>query len=103
LRRARSCKQTFNALTGTPLAYLKKSDKLAAAGQAMVDRLSSRKAAKRVGINLSTAFDWRHRLLKAPAGAKPKALDGEVEADETYFLGSKGLTQAGASRGKRGG
>ncbi|MBU2582660.1 MAG: hypothetical protein KJ622_13175 [Alphaproteobacteria bacterium] len=78
--RCRSCKKTFNALTGTPLASLKKRHKLAAYGQAMVDGLSLRKAAKRVGINLTTAFDWRHRLLKQPAKGKPTRLEGVVEA-----------------------
>lgn len=87
--RCRSCKSTFNAQTGTPLAYLKMRDKLAAYAQTMVEGLSLRKAAKRCGINLTTAFDWRHRLLKTPATTKPKALKGVVEADETYFLESK--------------
>jgi transposase-like protein len=87
--RCRSCKTTFNALTKTPLASLKKRDKLAAYGQAMVDGLSLRKAARRVGINLTTSFDWRHRLLKLPANDKPKKLGGVVETDETYFLESE--------------
>ena len=54
-----ACKVTFNALTGTPLANLKLRRKLAAYGQAMLEGLSLRKAAKCCGINLSTAFDWR--------------------------------------------
>jgi transposase-like protein len=102
--RCRSCKTSFNALTGTPLAFLKKRDKLAAYGQAMVDGLSLRKAARRVGINLGTAFDWRHRLLKMPAKAKPKKLEGVVEADETYFLESeKGSRKLKRKARKRGG
>ena len=102
--RCRSCKTGFNALTGTPLAFLKKRDKLAAYGQAMVDGLSLRKAAKRVGINLGTAFDWRHRLLKMPAKSKPKKLEGVVEADETYFLESeKGSRKLKRKARKRGG
>jgi transposase-like protein len=102
--RCRSCEATFNALTSTPLAGLKKRDKLAAYGQAMVDGLSLRKAAKRVGIDLTTAFDWRHRLLKLPAKAKPRKLEGVVEADETYFLESgKGSRKLGRKARKRGG
>jgi transposase-like protein len=102
--RCRSCKASFNALTGTPLAFLKKRDKLAAYGQAMVDGLSLRKAARRVGINLGTAFDWRHRLLKMPAKSKPKKLEGVVEADETYFLDSeKGSRKLKRKARKRGG
>jgi len=102
--RCRSCKKSFNALTKTPLAFLKKRDKLAAYGQAMVDGLSLRKAAKRVGIDLTTSFDWRHRLLKLPAKAKPARLQGVVEADETYFLESKkGKRKLGRKARKRGG
>ncbi|PPD26287.1 MAG: IS1595 family transposase, partial [Hyphomicrobium sp.] len=102
--RCRACKKSFNALTKTPLAFLKKRDKLAAYGQAMVDGLSLRKAAKRVGIDLTTAFDWRHRLLKMPAKTKPAKLQGVVEADETYFLESKkGRRKLDRKARKRGG
>lgn len=102
--RCRTCRKSFNALTGTPLAYLKLRDKLAAYGQTMVEGLSLRKAAKRVGINLTTAFNWRHRLLKTPAATKPKALKGVVEADETYFLQSKkGKRKLDRKARKRGG
>jgi transposase-like protein len=102
--RCRSCMTTFNALTGTPLAWLKKRNKLAAYGQAMVDGLSLRKAAKRCGIDLTTAFRWRHLLLETPAATKPKALNGVVEADETYFLESKkGSRKLGRKARKRGG
>lgn len=70
----------------------------------MVDGLSLRKAAKRVGIDLTTAFDWRHRLLKMPAKAKPAKLQGVVEADETYFLESKkGKRKLDRKARKRGG
>jgi len=102
--RCRSCKTSFNALTRTPLANLKKRDKLAAYGQAMADGLSLRKAARRVGIDLTTAFDWRHRLLKLPTRDKPKKLEGVVEADETYFLESeKGSRKLKRKPRKRGG
>jgi len=102
--RCRACKTSFNALTGTPLAFLKKREKLAAYGQAMVEGLSLRKAATRVGIDLTTAFDWRHRLLKMPAKARPAKLQGVVEADETYFLESKkGKRKLGRKARKRGG
>ncbi len=102
--RCRSCKTTFNAVTGTPLAWLKKRNKLAAYGQAMVDGLSLRKAATRCGIDLTTAFRWRHLLLEIPAATTPKALTGVVEADETYFLESKkGSRKLGRKPRKRGG
>ena len=86
--RCKSCKATFNALTGTPLAQLHKKELWIGHGQALVDGISLRKVAARLDIDLTTAFRWRHRFLKAPKALKPKVLSGTVEADETYFLKS---------------
>ena len=43
--RCRSCRKTFNALTGTPLAHLRRRDAWLTYGQALIDGLSVRKAA----------------------------------------------------------
>ena len=58
-----ACERTFNALTGTPLAHLQKREKWLEYARAIVDGLSLRKAAKRVGVHLETSFRWRHRFL----------------------------------------
>jgi transposase-like protein len=103
--RCKSCKTTFNALTGTPLAQLHKRELWIGHAQALVDGISLRKVASRLDVHLTTAFRWRHRFLKAPKGLKPKVLAGTVEADETYFLHS-GLAQAktpGAQAWRQGG
>ena len=84
-----ACKATFNALTGTSLAHLHKRELWGAHAQALVDGISLRKVADRLGVHLETAFNWRHRFLKAPKSVKPSELEGTVEADETYFLHSK--------------
>ena len=84
--RCTACKATFNALTGTSLAHLHKRELWGAHAQALVDGISLRKVADRLGVHLETAFNWRHRFLKAPKSVKPKELEGTVEADETYFL-----------------
>jgi transposase-like protein len=101
--RCRVCAVTFNAATGTPLAWLKKRNLLTAYGQTMVDGLSLRKSAAACRIHLTTAFDWRHRLLKMPALSRPDALEGVVEADETYVLesqkGSRHLCRPARRRG----
>jgi transposase-like protein len=102
--RCNACKATFNALTGTPLAQLHKRELWIGHAQALVDGISLRKVAARLNIDLTTAFRWRHRFLKAPKALKPKVLDGTVEADETYFLHSeKGSRKLKRPARKRGG
>jgi transposase-like protein len=101
----KACERTFNALTGTPLAHLQKREKWLEYARAIVDGLSLRKAAKRVGVHLDTSFRWRHRFLATSKGAKAAAVTGIVEADETFILksakGSKRLV--GRAPRKRGG
>jgi transposase-like protein len=101
--RCKACKLTFNSLTGTPLAQLHKRELWADHAQALVDGVSLRKVATRIGVHLETAFRWRHRFLKAPKAVKPKLLNGTVEADETYFLksekGSRKLQRLARKRG----
>jgi hypothetical protein len=73
-------------LTGTPLEGLRKRELWLEHGRALVDGVSLRKVAARCGVALSTSFRWRHRHLKAATAVQPLALQGIVEADETYFL-----------------
>lgn len=84
--RCKYCRRTFNALTGTPLAGLRKREQWLEHGRALVDGVSLRQVAERCDVALSTAFRWRHRHLAAPKAVQPVALAGIVEADETYFL-----------------
>src|SRR5215207_8666988 len=74
--RCNGCRRSFNGLTGTPLARLRKKDRWAAQTAAMVAGESLAKAAKRCGVAASTAFRWRHRFLQAPALDKPTKLTG---------------------------
>jgi transposase-like protein len=82
------CRRSFNALTGTSLAGLRKKDRWANHAQAMISGETLAKSAKRCGMAFSTAFRWRHRFLAAPAVDKPTELSGIVEADETFILES---------------
>jgi transposase-like protein len=86
--RCKACSRTFNALTKTPLAKLRMKDKWATQTNAMIDGVSTAKAAQRCGVHYTTAFRWRHRFLAALAGDKPKTLNGIVEGDETFILES---------------
>ena len=86
--RCKACLRTFNALTKTPLANLRMKDKWAAQAEAMIDGVSTAKAARRCGVHYTTAFRWRHRFLASLAGDKPRTLAGIVEGDETFILES---------------
>ena len=103
--RCKACRRTFNALTKTPLAGLRMKDKWATQAAAMIDGVSTAKAAKRCGVHYTTAFRWRHRFLDALASDKPRTLTGIVEGDETFILESfKGRRSAMPRKArKRGG
>jgi len=81
--RCRDCGRTFNALTGTPLARLRRRESWLGFGIALQEGQSTSRSAATCGVARSTAFRWRHRFL---AAARPEAtLSGIVEADETFF------------------
>jgi transposase-like protein len=86
--RCKSCGRTFNGLTKTPMAHLRKKEKWPAHARAMIEGKSLAKTAQLCGVHPTTAFRWRHRFLRAPAANKPRTLRGIVEADETFILES---------------
>jgi len=86
--RCKDCARTFNALTKTPMARLRKKEQWLGHARAMIEATSVAKAARLCNIHYTTAFRWRHRFLGAPALDKPKKLSGIVEADETFILES---------------
>jgi transposase-like protein len=99
LRRYRCtvCRKTFDALTGTSPARLRKEACWLRYGEALAAGMSLARAAARCGVHLTTSFRWRHRFLRAPAAAR-EALGGVVEADETFFRRSR----KGSRRRRRG-
>jgi transposase-like protein len=102
--RCKDCKISFNCLTGTPLAQLHKRELWAGHAQALVDGISLRKGAARLGVHVSTTFRWRHRFLQAPKAVKAQKVQGTVEADETFFRRSfKGARKLLRKPHKRGG
>ena len=86
--RCKGCGRTFNALTKTAMAGLRKKEQWLDHAQAMIEATSVAKAAERCGVHPTTAFRWRHRFLGSLALDKPKTLTGLVEADETFILES---------------
>src|SRR5689334_20923250 len=82
--RCQACRKTFNALTGTSLARLRKKECWLRYGEALAAGMTLAKAAAHCGVHLTTSFRWRHRFLEAPVATR-EALAGVVEADETFF------------------
>lgn len=87
--RCLACRCSFNALTGTPLARLRKRAAWLPYLQCVLDSRTVRAAAELVGVHRTTSFRWRHRFVPGAASKRPERLDGTVEADETYILESQ--------------
>jgi transposase-like protein len=99
--RCQGCGRTFNGLTGTPLARLRKKEKWPEQAQSMIDGVSIAKAAERCDVDYKTAFRWRHRFLDALSLDKPTSLSGIVEGDETFILESFKGRRSGLPREPR--
>lgn len=102
--RCKGCLKTFNSMTGTPLARLRKKEDWFAFLNTLIESKSVRKAAAIVGVNRNTTFHWRHCFLRFISEDKADNLAGITEADETFFLYSeKGTKQLERPPRKRGG
>jgi transposase-like protein len=64
--RCKSCRRTFNALTKTPMAHLRKKEKWLDHARAMIEGKSLAKTAELCGVHPTTAFRWRHRFVRPP-------------------------------------
>ncbi len=83
------CRKTFNSLTNTPLARLRKKELWIQYVDSMLKSTVLRTVSSDLGISLSTAFKWRHCFSAAFIKNSPTHLEGIVEMDETHFLESK--------------
>jgi len=102
--RCRVCRHTCNALTGTPLARLRKKDCWLDYAQALIAGSTVREAARYCCVSKNTSFRWRHRFLRDCADHSDARESGIVEADETFFLESfKGQRELPRPPRKRGG
>jgi transposase-like protein len=97
------CRRSYNALTGTPLARLRKKGAWLAYLECVLASRTVRDAAAVTGVHRTTSFRWRHRFVPGAARDRAKLLSTIVEADETYRLesqkGSRTLTRAPRRRG----
>jgi transposase-like protein len=102
--RCLGCRRSYNALTGTPLARLRKRGHWLTYLQCVLDSFTVRKAAAITGVHRTTSFRWRHRFVPGVARDRPARLSTIVEADETYLLESqKGSRDMKRPARKRGG
>jgi len=101
--RCLGCRRSYNALTGTPLARLRKKEHWLAYLQCVLDSRTVRQAATLAGVHRTTSFRWRHRFVPGAARDRPRQLSTIVEADETYRLesqkGSRRLDRPARQRG----
>jgi transposase-like protein len=101
--RCLGCGRSFNALTGTPLARLRKKERWLPYLQCVLESRTVRDAARIVGVHRTTSFRWRHRFVPGAMRDRPATLSAVVEADETYRLesqkGSRNLTRRPRKRG----
>ena len=97
------CRRSHNALTGTPLARLRKKECWLSYLQCVIESRTVRDAAQVVRVHRTTSFRWRHRFVPGAMRDRPKMLSAIVEADETYRLesqkGSRSLTRRPRMRG----
>jgi transposase-like protein len=103
--KCKSCKKTFNDLTGTSVSHIHKKDEWKSYLSCLAQNLSLREAAKEVGVSLKTSFLWRHKIIGAFKDMGCTKLEGIIEGDETFFLYSEkgNKTIEGRKSRKRGG
>lgn len=97
------CRKTYNSLTNTSLARLRKRELWLQYLDLMLQSCVLRQVEKEIPISLTTAFRWRHRFSAWLELDAPTHLEGIVEMDETYFKksnkGSKTLLREAHKRG----
>lgn len=102
-RRCLDCRRTFNALTGTHLARLRKKERWLSFAETLNGSQSVRKAAKVCKVNKNTTLRWRHRFLKSQNQSSDQSLTGIAEIDEIFLLesfkGQRTLPRAARKRG----
>lgn len=85
-----ACFKTFNDLTRTPLAGIHDADKMRQFAAKMADGGESlRKSCENFDIDMETAYNWRHKVLRGYSVDPSRTLKGIAEADETFFLYSE--------------
>jgi len=87
--KCKSCKKTFNDLTGTSISGIHKKQKWQAYMGCISEGLTLREAAKKAHISFRTSFVWRHKVLSSLQEIGCTKMEGIIESDETFFLFSE--------------
>lgn len=100
--KCKQCNKTFNDFTGTAVSGIKKVEKFQQYIELTLESISIRKAAKKLGINTRTIFDWRHKLLSSLATMNGEVFSGIVEFDDKQLnINEKGSKKLERSSYKR--
>jgi len=100
--KCKKCSKTFNDFTGTAISGIKKVEKFQEFLELTVESITIRKASKKLGVNMKTIFDWRHKLLTAVSTMNGTAFTGIVECDDKQFnINEKGKRNLGRDAYKR--
>ena len=70
--KCKSCAKTFNSLTKTPLARLRRKGHWLQYSKCLKQGLTVREAAKECDVHRNTSFRWRHRFLMNSQKIKAK-------------------------------
>ncbi len=87
LYKCKDCNKKFNELTNTPFHHTRLNYKqIETAYECLVDKLTIRKSAKKIGVSTRTAFTLRFKLITCLKETKEKdKLTGNIELDEYYL------------------
>ncbi len=93
--KCKACCRVFTSKTGTSLHRLQKPEKFELYKSLMLESYYPiKQIARKVGISIQTAFDWRHKILSGTV-KDDRAFEGITEIDDIWFLysqkGRKGL------------
>ena len=101
--KCKKCHKTFNSLTDSPLARLRRKGHWMDYAHCIKEGLTIRQAAKACDIHPNTAFRWRHRFLTNTKEIKAPLLEGIVETNHMYLRksekGSRKLKRPARQRG----
>jgi transposase-like protein len=81
--RCLACRRSYNALTGTLLAHLRRRECWLPYLRCLLESRTIRDAARVTGVHRTTSFRWRHRFIRGTLRERPRSLGAVVEADET--------------------
>lgn len=101
--KCKSCSKTFNDFTGTAVDGIKKLEQFQEYLLMVVQSVTIRKAAKEIGVNMKTIFDWRHKLLSSLEVLNGTGFSkGIVECDDKQLdINEKGQKHTGRKAYKR--